>query len=88
MKLPHFTGKESPPKPKKAYLQVNLKVSINIIIQGISINSGWRAKLIKKVEFKAKIVANSISICEIFNVEVGFFKRLDAIHELLEVPFI
>ena len=44
------------------------------------------AKWIKKVKFKAKIAANSQSICKIFNAEVGFFKRLDVIHELLEVP--
>ncbi len=27
-----------------------------------------------------------MSICKIFNAEVGFFKLLDAVHELLEVP--
>jgi len=31
---------------------------------------------------------NSKSICQIFNVELGFFKHLDATHELLEVPYI
>ncbi len=31
-------------------------------------------------------MVNSRSICQIFNAEVGFFKLLDAIHELLEVP--
>ena len=32
--------------------------------------------------------ANNWSICKICNAEVGFFKRLDAIYELLEVPII
>ena len=55
-------------------------------IKGTSINSGRVAKRIKQIECKAKIAENSLSICKVFNEEVGFFKRLGAVHELLEVP--
>ena len=43
---------------------------------------------IKNVKFKAKVKVNSKPICLTFNAEVGFFKRLDAIHELLEMPIV
>ncbi len=33
-------------------------------------------------------MVNSRSICHNFNAEGGFFKLLDAIYELLEVPLI
>ena len=55
-------------------------------VKGISINSGRVYKRIKIVKFKAKSTAYSKPIGKIFNVEVGFFERLDAGYELLEVP--
>ena len=77
LKLTIKTGpKITPFMERNKYIQIH---------KGTSINSGWAAKWIEKIKFKAKIIVNSRSIYQIFNAKGGFFKRLDAIHELLEV---